>query len=56
MNHSREQEGWCGPATIQNVAELMGIRVTQSQLAEFMGTTNKVATAYKTPTISTEIG
>lgn len=40
----REQDGWCGPSTLEWVARQEGIKTTQSKLAELMQTTNKDGT------------
>jgi len=42
-----EQEGWCGPACLSFIAEQEHIDVTQSELAQLMGTSHENGTSHE---------
>lgn len=41
-----EEEGWCGPATLQFIARQEGLLYTQSQLARILGTSHEEGTSH----------
>lgn len=43
--HRIEGESWCGPAALSWAAEQLGVKISQVELAEAMGTTKELGTS-----------
>lgn len=44
--HKQIKEYWCGPASVQNALEALGIRISQKAAAEHLGTTEQGTSEY----------